>query len=149
MTFKEKRQTCDECPHVLFVCAKVSVCRYVHYPLESDHFSMIAAVSIISGAKSLVLYAESRRCSAAPSLVKLATSKDQKHLSYCTNSWRKGSTGWKQMARDCSYYKRMLGNNDVVAHCLIWLNSAPASGGKGWKVYNILHLKSRSRDRKR
>lgn len=32
------------------------------------------------------------------------------------------------MAGTRSYYKQMLGNDDFIAHCLIWDRSAPASG---------------------
>lgn len=128
----------------------VSVCSCVHVgrcaqkcspPLESDHFSMIAAVSIANGAKIVALYAESHRCSEVLSLVRLATSKDHKHLPYCTNNRRKGSAGWKQMAGMWSYYKQMLGNDDVTLNCLIWGNSAPASGDNSLSsVHEILYL---------
>ena len=47
------------------------------------------------------------------------------------------------MAGACSYYKKkMLGNDDVIAHGLIWDNSAPASGGNGLRsVHKMLYLK--------
>lgn len=65
---------------------RVGKCAQIYSPpLESDHFITIAAVSIGNGAKSVVPCAESQRCSEVLSPVELATSKDHKHLPYCTD----------------------------------------------------------------
>lgn len=44
---------------------------------------------------------------------------------------KKAARGGNRWQGAPSYYKQMLGNDDVIAHCLIWENSAPASGGNG------------------
>lgn len=69
------------------LCMRVGKCAQICSPPSGigSFSAAIAAVSIGDRAKSVARCAESHRCSAALSPVKLATSKDHKHLGYCTN----------------------------------------------------------------
>lgn len=129
------------------MCMKVK-CVQIRSPLpESDRYSTTAAVSIGERAKCVAPYAEpqysavlvsARQCSAVLSSalsfslspVKLATFKDHKHFSYCTNYLKKRAAQGGNMRQKCAcIINTMLGNDDVTVHLLIWDNSAPASVG--------------------
>lgn len=123
------------------MCMKVK-CVQIRSPLpESDRYSTTAAVSIGERAKCVAPYAEpqysavlgsTRQCSLVLSLspVKLATFKDHKHFSYCTNYLKKRAAQGGNMRQKCAcIINTMLGNDDVTVHLLIWDNSAPASVG--------------------
>lgn len=129
------------------MCMKVK-CVQIRSPLpESDRYSTTAAVSIGERAKCVAPYAEpqysavlgsARQCSAvlgsalsfSLSPVKLATFKDHKHFSYCTNYLKKRAAQGGNMRQKCAcIINTMLGNDDVTVHLLIWDNSAPASVG--------------------
>lgn len=129
------------------MCMKVK-CVQIRSPLpESDRYSTTAAVSIGERAKCVAPYAEpqysavlgsARQYSAvlgsalsfSLSPVKLATFKDHKHFSYCTNYLKKRAAQGGNMRQKCAcIINTMLGNDDVTVHLLIWDNSAPASVG--------------------
>lgn len=118
------------------MCMKVK-CVQIRSPLpESHRYSTTAAVSIGERAKCVAPYAEPQ-CSAvlgsalsfSLSPVKLATFKDHKHFSYCTNYLKKRAAQGGNMRQKCACIINTMLGNDVTVHLLIWDNSAPASVG--------------------